>query len=96
MYVYLEISTEANDALHVCTVVTQHVLSTKQRDLIPINRYLQTQHTCIVMKHAFMLSLSRCCTKMPLYLYDFVSFWELVLFDPHKALIIIGTLESDL
>lgn len=38
---HLEVSAEADDALHVCTVVTQNILSTQQRDLVLIHRYLQ-------------------------------------------------------
>lgn len=34
---HLEVSTEADDAFHVCTVVTQNVMSTQQRDLVLIN-----------------------------------------------------------
>lgn len=34
---HLKVGAETNDALQVCTVVTQKVLSTQQRDVIMIN-----------------------------------------------------------
>lgn len=34
---HLKVGAEANDALQICAVVTQNILSTQQRDLITIN-----------------------------------------------------------
>lgn len=38
---HLEVGAEADDALHVCTVVTQYILSTKQGDLVLVHTQLQ-------------------------------------------------------
>lgn len=71
---HLEAGTKTNNALHVCAVVTQNILSTKQRDLIFINRYLQPQYTHILMNAAF----EKVCPKYDpnasfvFHLYDFI------------------------
>lgn len=66
---HLKVGAEPDDALQVCAVVTQSVLSTQQRDLIAIDGQLQPQQTCTLIMRTFMkLGHGRPAGPVPVWL----------------------------
>lgn len=65
---HLKVGAEPDDALQVCTAVTQNVLSTQQRDLIAIDVQLQPRQRCTLIMHTFKLRHSRPAGPVPVWL----------------------------